>query len=503
MSSQVDRSECAADRTFRASATACRGLVLVAVVVVVVFGAPSSAGAHGGQGAERPPASNYRTEITSVAPEVDGVSVAVVDAGSRLELRNTSGADVVVLGYDGDPYLRVGPDGVFENAHSSATALNAERFGRTPIPISADSDAAPVWRRVSSDDTVRWHDHRAHWMSETPPAPVLADPERRTMPISEWSVPLLVDGADVTVSGTMGWVQPLSPVWWWLAALAIALLVVLAGRRWRTATPTAGAAVLLVATLINAAGAWAATPGGVVPRLEALVLPVLLWSMLCAGMLLLVRRNRVEGQLMIGAASAGLAWVFGFADLGWLSSAVLPTAVSAPVARTTVAFAVGLGVGLVLHTVLEVGPPLVERARARAAATDLTGTRDGSLASTLGVVRVQRWLLLLPVVVIIAALGLISSSDDTAATIAPTLADEVCSATGGGGATMTDELHVSLHQLVASTAPIDPDLAQRLSDTVDAVGPDGATAAEAAAVRADADAALVANGQDGLDCERS
>jgi hypothetical protein len=474
------------------------GLVVAAAVVLCV---QSPAGAHGGQGAERPPASNYRTEVVSMAPAVEGVSVSVVDAGSRLELRNTSDVDVVVLGYDGDPYLRVGPDGVFENSHSAAAFLNAERFGRTSIPITANSDASPVWRRVSSERAVRWHDHRAHWMSETPPASVLADPTRSTQRISEWIVPLVVDGDEVMVSGTLGWVEPPSPVWWWLVAIAAAGVVVVAGRRWRTGSPMVASIVMLAATVLNAAGAWDATPGGLVPRFGALMLPAMLWSLLCAGMVLL-RRKRVDALVLIGVASAGLAGVFGFADLGWLSSAVLPSALPEVVARATVALALGVGSGLAVFAALDAGPALVERSALRRAAAAEAGTAEMTPAGPVGVVRGHRWLFVVPIVAIVIGIGVISSSDDTSAMVDPTLAADVCAATGRSAVAVDDELHVRLHQLVNAAADADPDAAQRLSDSLDRITADEPTPISPETVRSDADAALAAAGQDRLDCDR-
>lgn len=475
-------------------------IVAVLTVMLVVLAGPGTAGAHGGQGSERPPASNYRTEIVSAQPAVDGVSVSVVDAGSRLELRNTSDVDVVVFGYDGDPYLRVGPDGVFENSHSAAVFLNAERFGGTPIPVTVNSDAEPVWRRVSSEQAVRWHDHRAHWMNEAPPATVSSDPDRSTQRISEWTVPLAVDGKDVTVSGTLDWIEPPSPLWWWFVALASVAAVLLAGRRWRTGTPMVASVVLLVATVVNAAGAWAATPGGIVLRVGALTVPVMLWSLLCAGMVLM-RRNRMDALLLIGAASAGLAGVFGLVDLGWLNSAVVPSALVGVVASATVALAMGVGTGLAVHAGLDAGPALYERAAARRSAARRAADADPSQsASPVRLLRRQRWLLVLPVLAVLVGIGVMLPSSDTSATTDPALGDDVCAATSGPATEVHDELHVRLHQVVTSTADIDLGAAQRLSDTVDELDPADPTADAADELRADVDAALVANGQDRLDC---
>ena len=53
--------------------------------------------------------------LVSVSPQPADVTVRVVENGSRVELRNSSDRDLVVLGYAGEPYLRIGPAGVFTN----------------------------------------------------------------------------------------------------------------------------------------------------------------------------------------------------------------------------------------------------------------------------------------------------------------------------------------------------------------------------------------------------
>ena len=138
-----------------------------ALGLVAALAAAAPVLAHGG---DAPDATNYRTEVTGVTPAVAGVTVRIVEAGAQLELTNRSGRTVEVLGYDGEPYLEVRPDGVFQNVRSPATYLNATLSGGTEPPAEADSTAPPSWRRLIGDPVVRWHDHRAHWMSSaTPP----------------------------------------------------------------------------------------------------------------------------------------------------------------------------------------------------------------------------------------------------------------------------------------------------------------------------------------------
>ena len=71
-----------------------------------------------------------------MAPAVPGITARVVDLGNKFELTNRTSTEITVLGYEGEPYLRIGPNGVFENLHSQATYINRTRLGGTVPPAS-------------------------------------------------------------------------------------------------------------------------------------------------------------------------------------------------------------------------------------------------------------------------------------------------------------------------------------------------------------------------------
>jgi hypothetical protein len=50
---------------------------------------------------------HYRSNITSIAPNVPGLSLEVLEFADRLVLRNHTGKTVTVYGYQGEPYARV------------------------------------------------------------------------------------------------------------------------------------------------------------------------------------------------------------------------------------------------------------------------------------------------------------------------------------------------------------------------------------------------------------
>jgi hypothetical protein len=63
-------------------------------------------------------------------PATQGLSVTVLDYDDRLQLRNETGEPLVVLGYEGEPYLVFRDGRVYRNTRSPATYLNETASGR-------------------------------------------------------------------------------------------------------------------------------------------------------------------------------------------------------------------------------------------------------------------------------------------------------------------------------------------------------------------------------------
>ncbi len=176
---------------------------------------------------------DFRSEIDSVRPSVPGVSLEVTDYDADMKLIVREGHEVTIYGYEGEPYARVLPDGtVQENQHSPATYLNADRYAETAVPKDADPEAPPLWRTVGDSGTLRWHDHRMHYMATGAP-PQVEDEGRRTK-VFDYEIPLRIDGRKGAIDGTLFWPGPAdtSKTPFLIAGVAIVVL--------------GGAAVLLV-----------------------------------------------------------------------------------------------------------------------------------------------------------------------------------------------------------------------------------------------------------------
>lgn len=325
----------------------------VAAAGVAVISTAGAASAHTVSGAG---ASNYRTSLTSLTPTVPGLTLTVVENGSRLRLTNATRTDVVVLGYQGEPYLRVGPDGVFTNTRSTATYLNATRSGGTAVPATANDQARPVWRRTAAAPragtpaTAVWHDHRTHWMSPARPPAVAADPGARRQ-IFTWQVSFRYGTRPVTARGDLEWIPGPAPAPWVALALATAAVTIglAVGRRAFRPGLAAALFVLTVADATHSAGIAADRAGPTGARWAGFVtgnsIQLVAWAIGLVTVIALVRRG-IGALWVAGMVGAVLALADGLPDAGVLYHSSAPFAWSLSIARTLTALTIGLGFGL-------------------------------------------------------------------------------------------------------------------------------------------------------------
>ncbi len=163
------------------------------------------AAAHGGG------SPTYQSVIQRVTP-ADGFSVTVVDRDDRLQLTRTGAGEVIVFGYEKEPYLRFADGGVFRNERSPATYLNDDRLGNVTVPATADPKAEPEWKKVSVGSTYEWHDHRIHWMGTEPP-PAVQRNGGQAQKVFDWSVPIAVAGTAGAIDGRLDYKPAESNPW--------------------------------------------------------------------------------------------------------------------------------------------------------------------------------------------------------------------------------------------------------------------------------------------------
>jgi hypothetical protein len=341
------------------------------MVAAIVGLTAAPAGAHG-LGGLKP--TNYETVLDAVTPRVPGLTVKVTDLGTKVEVTNDRASEVTVLGYSGEPYLRVSRRGVYENTRSPATYLNRSTTITSSPPKRADPKAAPVWRKVSSGDTARWHDHRAHYMGTSDPPAVARDPGQRRV-IDRFRIPMRTDGHDVVAAGRIVYVPPPSP-WPWVVG-AVALAAVVFGwsrtRHWRVVFAVSLAA-LTATEIVHVVGLWGASTAAFGTKLgeSAYSLAGIALGLLALGWMW--RRGVESAVPLVLVATLFLFVAGGLADVTSLGNSQVPSTLAAGWARLLVTLTLGLGAGLAAAAALRLrptsaAPPARRRPSPRDAAT--------------------------------------------------------------------------------------------------------------------------------------
>jgi len=354
-------------RAGRGAARRAAALIAAAVAVVVVTAAPASA--HTASG---PRPTNYLSTLSSISPPIPGVTVRVVELGNKLQLTNRTTRDVVILGYDDEPYLRVGPDGLYENLRSPATYLNRTRTASTPVPaiaLGTGASTPPLWHRVSGSHTAIWHDHRIHWMGTSPPPDVQRDEDAFHTVIPQWTVAFRYGTQTVALHGRLDWVPGPSGWPWAPVVLAWFATGVVVARSRRRRGLIASLVALVGVDMAHTITAEVARAGTQLTKTVQFFgdnfVSVIVW-VVAAVTIWGVRRRRIEALYGIMLVGTMIATVSGVTDLAYLWKSQLPTIGPHLVARGEVATSLGFGFGLAagaLAALRRATPPLPTRDR--------------------------------------------------------------------------------------------------------------------------------------------
>jgi hypothetical protein len=221
-----------------------RPLPLLAVAILAMLAVPAVANAHLRSDVV---AVDYRATVTA---HNGPFAARVYETDRALRLAVTRGHSVIVLGYLGEPLVRIDDRGVAVNAASPS-----EPSTRLLKKSQLVSGRTIAWHRLSNRGAVTWHDSRLRGLPHGVSRAV-------------WIVPLLIDGQRGRLSGELvRFPQP--ELWPWLLFAAVFATAVtalpLSRDRRRVATGAIGFGVLAAIAFVASASAFAldadASPG--------------------------------------------------------------------------------------------------------------------------------------------------------------------------------------------------------------------------------------------------
>ena len=301
---------------------------------------PASAGAHVSSGRI---STSFEARVDEIRPPVPGVTATVLDGDLKLRIDAAPPHVVTVLGVIHESFIRIGPGGVFVSSGSPT----AESAGL----VTQQQMRAARWIRVSGGHSFAWHESRLR------PVPFVSGAGRR---VAGWSIPLLVDGRPVTISGSEWYAAQPRRLLWALPAVAAVMVaaIVLATRReqliWLVAV------VGLMIALVTWMTGWI----GVLLDQRLSTGPLVVSVLYAISVVLVVAAavtapRRAPERLVAMGVVGVLVATFTLPALGVFQRGFVLSALPATAARACVTLALGCGLGVALLA----GPSLVSSLR--------------------------------------------------------------------------------------------------------------------------------------------
>jgi hypothetical protein len=313
-------------------------LAVVAAIVVSTLTLPGTASAHLRTGTV---AVDYRARVTSRDSAFD-VRVYASDRAVRIAV--AKGHTLVVLGYLGEPFIRIDESGVAVNA-ASPTAASTRIVKRA----ARSSGSTPDWSPISHRRSIVWHDARVQGL---PPG----------VRHGSWRIPVVVDGRRTQVQGEISRLRR-PALWPWLLIvllfLGASLLLSLGrSRRLVRATAIAVGGLAGIAAVLTATGFALdsyASPGSWIASFDEIV-----FAAVGFGMLIWARPSaHVAAVVGLGLLSVAVGLSKGQVFFHPLVLSVLPSSF----ARLCVSLAIGAGTAAAVLGVFSYASEAAEAAR--------------------------------------------------------------------------------------------------------------------------------------------
>ena len=304
-------------------------LVCAAVAALALLGAPPDALAHRGSPASV--ASDYEARLTGAIPAVSGLTTTVTGGDIDLVLHVPAGRTVIVLGVEGEPFLRF-RGGVVDANERSPTAGSA----RVVTLTSKHLDGPPIWKEVHRGLSFRWHEQRLR--------PAFATHDGVAASIA---IPLLVDGARTTLVGTSTYAAAPNPLTWLLPLLAVAVAAALSLRRRERLTPRLLlplAVVAVASVLVSVVGSTLYAPHTTLAASAEIGAAALLGAAALAALVLVRAAHRAFAATITG----GLCALFATTSLPVLTHGFVLSRFPADLGRAAAVGAIAAGGWLLL-----------------------------------------------------------------------------------------------------------------------------------------------------------
>lgn len=174
-----------------------------------VDGAPSALRGHFARLPK--PTGAVRARLESAGALGPGVRISLLGGpAGAFFLENDSPDVVTVLGRDGEPFVRVGPNGVEANLHSATFAEVARLRGGTGLLLAPNAEAPARWERVATEPRYAWVDLRTAFTGDVPEA---VTRRGKLAVLVRWAIPVQIGGKDgattVRLEGVTEW-KPLA-----------------------------------------------------------------------------------------------------------------------------------------------------------------------------------------------------------------------------------------------------------------------------------------------------
>jgi hypothetical protein len=140
------------------------------------------------------------------ATPVPGVSVSILEGAGvpGVFLTNTTDREVVVVGKDGEPFLRFSSKGVEANALSPSWVQAQRIRGEASPDAATDAKALPRWQLETPQQAFGWLEPRGSFGADEPGLEIV----RLGVPVDvrRWEIPLDVGGQRHVVQAVTQWV---------------------------------------------------------------------------------------------------------------------------------------------------------------------------------------------------------------------------------------------------------------------------------------------------------